>query len=214
MPGQAPSILGAPNHARKAGAKIDLVIRASCSAAPASAGARSASARSATGGSGSGGSSAAASASARSATAASHARIGRRRRQRQAKSQDSTGERASQSALLFTMKLRKGMHCRDPSCRDELPKKHIRDEIIRLRLSHDYALRLPRDLGATKIEMNIVASAVESSADSLKTRVCGEWVGGAGDAYRRRTGCVSRACQPTRSSSGMRCSSRGKPTQR
>jgi hypothetical protein len=33
-------------------------------------------------------------------------------------------------------------------------------------------------------------------------------------SYRLRTGCASRRCQPARSSSGMRCSSRGKPTQR
>ena len=32
--------------------------------------------------------------------------------------------------------------------------------------------------------------------------------------YRLNTGCASRACQPARSSSGIRCSSRGQPTQR
>ena len=37
---------------------------------------------------------------------------------------------------------------------------------------------------------------------------------GEGSCYRRSTGCGSRRCQPTRSSSGMRCSSSGKPTQR
>ena len=78
VPGQASLILGVPKHALRAGRKFRLSIRAmSCFGVPAC--------------------------SRRSPTGSAHGRIRGRRRQRQAENQDSARQRASVSALLFTI---------------------------------------------------------------------------------------------------------------
>jgi hypothetical protein len=129
VPGQASLILGVPNHALRAGRKFRLSIRAmSCFSVPACSGC--------------------------GPTGSAHGCIRGRRRQRQAESQDSARERASVSAVLFTIRARKDGHCKDPSDCHELPQEtHLRGNYSSApRLPDDYALRDPIRFEPIKIE--------------------------------------------------------------